>query len=468
MIDGLAASDDPGGGARATARFALARDSDGPRLALALPLVLPPGSPLRLTAEVEAGPCRVVSLGREGDGVRLVVEFPEGDGEDDEAVVGVRDRDGGECVPLRVVVRRTRCRIGSALMGGGRSGVGLRPQARAALLWRAWRRYEEVVALKRFGGGYSGSEVLVVRPRLRARVEEDGDVLGGAWGSCLLVKTGRARDVLREWERSRLYLEDRLHPFLARPEEVLEVRPVGEGPAGVGEATVISSFLGGDLVRAESLEHRIRGASEPETCGRMIGRVFANLAPWHSPGRTLPLKRWQRAFAPPGPEVPGDRPPWLLFGKYDLARPRGEGGLRGRREFSAGLMWDTAFVRGEHLKDHLLGRGDGLLHRLGEVPAKFSLIHGDLNPRNALGSGDDFWLIDFEHTGPGPALADFAHLEANLRLWCLPLRTGGEDVEGAAEAFEAILLDHALGVEGGLEGVRPLAEGCSVPTPTTS
>ena len=54
----------------------------------------------------------------------------------------------------------------------GRDGTPMhagdfKAQARAALHWRAWNRYEELTALKRFRSGRSGSDVLVFRPRLR-------------------------------------------------------------------------------------------------------------------------------------------------------------------------------------------------------------------------------------------------------------------------------------------------------------
>src|SRR5262249_9904805 len=52
---------------------------------------------------------------------------------------------------------------------------------------------------------------------------------------------------------------------------------------------------------------------------------------------------------------------------------------------------------------------------------------------------------------------DYARLEANLRLWCLTLRPGRENVSEAAWRLERHLLDHFHGGEGGLEPVRELA-----------
>src|SRR5262249_38374764 len=102
---------------------------------------------------------------------------------------------------------------------------------------------------------------------------------------------------------------------------------------------------------------------------------------------------------------------------------------------------------------------DGLLSALWDVKARFGLTHGDLNPRNVLCQGDNAWLIDFEHTGVGPVLADYARLEANLRLGCLALAPGGDDVAGVAEQLERCLLAHVPGSAGGLCRVRALAPG---------
>jgi hypothetical protein len=83
-------------------------------------------------------------------------------------------------------------------------GVNLPAATHAALLWHAYRRFRELVGLKRFGTGRSGMQVLVFRPRLRApegrhqrALAHSGprQVLDGAWGVWLLVKTGDWQDV---------------------------------------------------------------------------------------------------------------------------------------------------------------------------------------------------------------------------------------------------------------------------------
>ena len=413
---------------------------------------------------------------------------------DDQVVIDVEEAEGsGQGVPpCRIVLRRTTCRIEPALLGLDL----LTPETTAALLWQGWGQFRELVGLKRFLTGRGGSDVLVVRPKLRAplgdapTLESSGppEVLDDAWGSCLLIKTGPAGKVRKEWDRCTRYLAHRSHPFLARCEAFLPIRPVdsrnepdqpentargrkSKGSPGVApkveavlpgppeRVTLIGSFLGGDLLHPEPLEEVIRGPADAGRCQRLIDKVFHALAPWQNPCATHPLKEWRRVFR----GQRGNPNDWLLFGKFDLTRKAGKEERQGREEFAAGLRWDTSFIEEEHLHHHLLGKKrDGLLYAIREIPARFSLTQGDLNPRNVLCDGETVWLIDFEHTGVAPTLMDYARLEANLRLGCLPLRPAGENLEDMARAFECRLLDQFLGGEGGIEPTRELAAGLGV------
>ena len=356
----------------------------------------------------------------------------------------------------------------------------MQEQTLAALRWRAWRRYSQLVGLKRFSSGLSGSDVLVFRPCLRQ--PDAGDSLGSSaplsflndsWGSWLLVKTGKTADIHQEWNRFDILLRDRLTPFLARLEVWLPTLPPG-GDDPEPRSTLIASFLGGDLVRAEPLEQFLRSCADVKRCCQVLDRVFAVLEPWYATGVPAPLHRWPRVFRPVDQqEFPDqfnaitDARQWLLFNKFDFSlkhsadrqHERGPDNPDGREEFTAGLRWDTSFIKGEHLHHYLLGQRDGLLYRLMKIKARFSLAHGDLNPRNVLCDEDNVWLIDFEHTGVAPSLGDLARLEVNLRLWCLSLEPRRENVEEAATGLELHLLDHFHGSEGGLEPVRRYAAG---------
>jgi len=411
-------------------------------------------SPPALVVHSQPVNCRVQEVKATSAGIRygLVVDPPADPGVDDQVMISV---EGAAGVPAcKVELRRTRCTISTGLLG-----VELPVHTSAALLWHAFRRFRELIGVKRFDTGRSGKEVLVLRPRLRAPLADGRqalagsgphEVLDGAWGAWLLVKSGDWHDVEQEWVRFEVFLRDRLHPFVARNDAYLCVaapmQPGQRPERGVPQATLISSFLGGDLLRTETLEEVVRGTDHLERTRSLIDRVASVLVPWHHPADVVrPLSDWQRVFGKPGKG-------WKLFNRYDFAQEAD------RKSYGAGVNWDVAFIQNEHLHHHLLGKKQpGLLPELGRIQARFGLTHGDLTPRNILCQGDHAWLIDFEHTGAGPVLADFARLEATLRLWCLTLGADGENIGTAAEQFERHLLDHFQGGAGSLEPVAALA-----------
>lgn len=396
---------------------------------------------------------------------------------------GAADEEHAELLPggaVRVRLRRVHCVVSDALLRLGDPAWGLSAAARAGLLWRAYRRYAELVGLKKLAGGLSASDVLVFRPRLKPPAPNDdpdlvtagpADVLAGAWGAPLLVKTGPEGELRKEWARFDRFLRDRQSPFVAHQEELLTVRPPGPAPVPA-RAVLVSSFLGGDVVRVEPLDKVIRGTRDADRCLRLLDGVFAHLGTWHTNPSPRPLADWARVFYPAAPAAGAPR--WLLFGRYnfrketqasaadwDAPRKGGEPSL-GRHEFAARLRWDVPFGKKEHLNRHLLGKGqafDGLLPALMKLEVPFSLIHGDLNPRNVLCDADNTWLIDFEHTGVGPLLADFARLEVNLRFWCVALAEPTANIGQVAEELERLLLAHFHGCESSLEPVRQLAPG---------
>lgn len=366
-----------------------------------------------------------------------------------------------------VILRRTACDIGSALIERGRGSVPVRHHTVAALQWYGWRRFSEYVGLKRFTSGRSGSDVMVFRPRLLDPVDVDPSVkdfipgvLTGGWGSCLLIKTGEARKMNEEWHRFDAFLRDRLHPFMSRLEVRLPVSPAL--PASVFDAmtdeertgltadspTLVGSFLGGELVEAESFEQLVQHTPDTTRCVNVIDRLFAVMHPWYSDAETRPLKDWKKRirFTDDGR--------YLLSGKFDFTQQAD------RIRYREPLAWDVDFISQDHLRKHLLGKEDardGLLYRLAEIECSFSLTHGDLHTRNVLADPDNVWLLDFGEAGPSPTLFDFAKLEVYLRYWCLRLKTGHSDFEQAASDFESLLLDHITGSEASLEPVRRLA-----------
>lgn len=378
--------------------------------------------------------------------------------EDDELTFVIRSIPPSPIPDCHIVLRRTACRISTALIARQRDAVPVRPQSLAALLWYGWRRYSEIVGLRRFTSGKSGSDVLVFQPRLRDPVEPSlthgmlPGVISESWGSCLLVKTGSRESVSQEWTRYRTFLRDRLHPFMSRSEEFLTVRPVhvdGDTPTG---ATMIGSFLGGELLQAESFEQLVTGSSDADRCLQVLDRLFSIMGTWYSGHSVRPLSDWTKVFDWTDPAGA-----LRLFGEFDFRKEAD------RKRYRAALAWDVPFIQQEHLQHHLLGKPGsaaktGLLPELMNWPVRYSLAHGDLHTRNILADENDVWVLDFGQVGVMPTLFDFAKLEIYLRLWCLRLEPSATGLPDATRRFENLLLDHMTGSESSLEPVRRLAE----------
>ncbi|HEX3315933.1 MAG TPA: HD domain-containing protein [Gemmataceae bacterium] len=391
-----------------------------------------------------------------------------------------------------IVVRRTQCRIWTALLGRG-AAAPLHRQTEAALFWYGWRRYRELCGLKRFTGGLSGADVLVLRPMLSKSTADAsaGKSSDPVWGSCLLVKSGEATSLQREMRRFETELADRLHPFMAKTEEMLDVCPAEPEPQGIhasrpqdddddrdsakaaadsdhpsaARCTLIGSFLGGDLFEVESFGALMRGTADAARCASVVDRLTSILAVWHAGGSQRTLAEWADKFGTAGPAASSSgngRKKLLLFDRFDFDDPAD------CKKYAGGVGWDVPFHKREHLSQHLLGksgRKDGLMFRLMEMPVRFSLIHGDLHPNNLLVGGGDVWLLDFGATGVNPTLYDFAKLEVYLRLWCLDLHPPQANSDDAAHRFEELLLDHMTGSTGGFEAVCEMARDLGTQPP---
>jgi hypothetical protein len=440
--------------------FLFAAQQDGKESKLYLDLLTGEPSPV-LRPELAPPPegCRVEFVNAETpDRLRICLTVPPAPpgADDDELTFQLRVQAAPAC---HVVLRRTTCKLTTPLIERHGEISPRWPQTRAALLWYGWKRYREIVGLKRFSTGRGGSDVLVFQPGLREPPLDQpvtpAGVLGQAWGSCFLVKTGAFPKVFAEWECFHTFLADRLHPFMTRSEAFLAVQAANVPPPEPSEplqATLIGSFLGGNVLQVEPFEMLVRGSASTARCLEALEKLFALSATWYAGATTAPLAQWGKVFRR---QETADGPTWKLFGKYDLSRDVD------RLAYALPLSWDQAFTSSDHLHRHLLGKGtstgQGLLHRLMQIEARYSLVHGDLHARNVLVDRDNVWLLDFGETGVGPTLADFAKLEVFLRLWCLELSPEAKATDEGAAEFERRLLDHLTGSEGSLEPLREVA-----------
>jgi hypothetical protein len=342
-------------------------------------------------------------------------------------------------------VRRSTCVIECGLLGTREEPCVLPLDGEAALRWFCFGRFDEVVLLKQFTGGFTGSCVYVARPRLRAG---EGGLPPSAWGAPLLLKIGPTRELAREADNYERHLAGRLYPFVARTEAFLTVRHP-DNKEGPDLSLLVSSFVGGSESPIESLESLVRGEAGEEACLQALGRLFDNLSHWYEAGVERPLAEWTRVYDP------ATR---LVCRRYDFNTPEGRRQFRG--EDGGGLNWDLSFSE-PHMRWGLLGRESrgqpGLLDVLSRLTVRFSLAHGDMHPRNVLAGRDGAWLIDFGRVGAGPTLFDFARLEVGLRLWCLDLDEGNKGLEAGAVELEQLLLDLLLGGQSSLTPVADIA-----------
>jgi hypothetical protein len=461
-------------------------DDACPKLELAPPVPVPGAV---LTA-LGAGPAHTYRFCLTVPGAAGAAEL-----RDDQNVFVVRHQHDLDFPPCRIILRRTAWRINAALLSHGDRSAVLLPQTRAALLWFGYERFSDLLGLKRFTSGLSGSDVLVFQPVLRKLTDvpdqegnpvtdfqrpacQDGELARPklayppdqlrasgiqTWGSLLLVKTGPASKIQKEWQVFCKTLLDRAHPFMSRWDAYLPTLPALAGEdkqpdeAARPQATLIGSFLGGDLLQVGSLEAALRGPDSVERCQEILEKLFSVLAPWYAGFELAPLRNWGKVFQP------GGNAGLLMFGKYDWSLKCADGQVLGRDEYVEPLSWDVAFITKDHLHKHLLGPGKdgkpGLLFRLADLPVRFSITHGDLHPRNILADQDNVWLLDFGESGANaPTLYDFAKLEIFLRLWCLDLSPAAQRIDEGAARLEKALLDVLLGTASTIEEVDELAE----------
>ncbi|MEW6281939.1 MAG: phosphotransferase [Candidatus Eremiobacterota bacterium] len=351
----------------------------------------------------------------------------------------------GDVEPIHVVVRRTRCRIHQ---GTGALGA----QLRSALLWYAWGRFREIFVVRRITTGMT-AEVLVVQPFLKAPPvppelqSEHVELLEGARGGFLLVKSGPLARVHEEWQRILAYVRSWVTPYLAHGDIFLPTQLAGVAEPTPEQATMLGFFLGGGMFRSTTLDVALRETSTPGYGERLLHQVFELLGPWHRQSNTRTLADWGQMLR----REPDGR--WVLFGSYDFSRP--EDCQRFQRDIGGSPRMGAM----AHLKDHVLEK---LLPLLLDIRLDFSLTHGDLHPRNILVDREDAWLIDFGNTSVAPTCFDYAKLEVYLRRWYFRLQPTSGLLMGHLRSLEDYMLDTTATGETDVSRVAELARGMGV------
>ncbi|MEO1369269.1 MAG: phosphotransferase, partial [Acidobacteriota bacterium] len=286
-----------------------------------------------------------------------------------------------------------------ALLRSGDSKLGTRAgEELDDLLCRLFHDASEVV-LEPLGDGRSNTQVLLAQPRYPQK---------GA-GSPIVVKFGDAHDIEDEAERYREWVG----------------KFIGGGRSTRLNARRRTSLLGGlcySLVGSggesfTSLGEALRHGSLDRRRQILENLFSSTCANWYS--------NCTREMV----DLTAEYPESLRFTKESMhkafeksrAMIQGRGTLKLQR-----LKVDRAFSNPLDLLDHSL-----------TFDTFRCTSHGDLNGDNVVvDDGGATWLIDFQRTGPGHILRDFAQLDAALRLRLL--------LPGEATLEERLALEEAL------------------------
>ena len=320
-----------------------------------------------------------------------------------------------------------------------------------ALLRTLFRAYDRITLEAEFRSGYSGARTFLVLP-LRADGRSD---------AYTIAKLGDAESIRREYENYEAFVKDTLPPITARIQETpVTTAPPGRLPPYRAPAALRYTFIGEPGRKPVSLRQALLENPDPAPLERLFAtfgpgwwmqrkpyvfraaQEYDRALPSHyvveaapgrpervldgrtppdeasaEPGQVVRLKNFcvveQRpgadALSLRGEPTPG-RPPIRVrwtgggFGIDAVARITGT-----RRTLLEGL---TAGLDLCGLPDPLAALPDRLEER---IQGTQSILHGDLNLENILaGPGGTVWLIDFAQTREGHALADFAHLQAEI------------------------------------------------------
>lgn len=272
------------------------------------------------------------------------------------------------------------------------------------LLQHVYEGYKEVLVEKEFGGGYSGTRVLLTLP-----IKTDGRRVARK-----VTKLGSADELREEHDNYKKY---------AGPDLPFCIAQVGEYYPYAGQAALVYTFVGGGaLGQAVTLEEYYRTHTSQE-----INQVLTDLLDKHLGsiwyGQTQPLN---------------------CFFKVEYGRHIVEHELE---RIVLEIFSPQMSVDGKSIQ--LSGAPETFPNPLLEyrrvldqtLEGRKSYVHGDLNLRNVLvdesGVGR---LIDFAKVTERHNLYDFIKLETHIRTW------GLAHASGAFSLVEYIAFEEALSV----------------------
>jgi hypothetical protein len=210
----------------------------------------------------------------------------------------------------------------------------------------------------------------------------------------LVVKLAAAGKASQEGRNYHKYIEDNLgghfHAVLRRP-------PVIFWDVGA----VLYTFVGAPRRALESFEEFYRRQTDPERILQPLEHFFGEV--------------WGNFYQRGGEALKGS-----LYCAYDEALSIARHVKKFSKEekinfqgIAAQLPHPAAWVQRHHEESLIPG-------------ASQAIIHGDLHGNNLFVDEEHAWAIDFERSGPGPILRDFAELEVNIAARLFPPTEGGD------------------------------------------
>jgi CheY-like chemotaxis protein len=259
-------------------------------------------------------------------------------------------------------------------------------------LFRRLFHDRQKVILHQMPQGRGGTTVVQVQPFSEAGEETQ-----------LVVKCGRREDIRREVARYDEFISPLTRNWSTQKLDVAETLHFG---------AVAYTLVGGFLEETERLTEFYRETPEPATICRIIDHLFDDTC-----------RLWLQSKARVARQSLADQ----YAVRLGLHTPERQERLRQRSarlyEEGPGLGLERIECRKKELVFRF-GPGRELIfpdpldfawhsdHPALRQPALERVSHGDLNGDNVLvDQRGHTWLIDFQHTGWGPILADFAELE---------------------------------------------------------
>jgi hypothetical protein len=362
-----------------------------------------------------------------------------------------------------IVVRFSACLFDDAGIRISPEEYPLFEAAITGLRFHAYQKYDQITFVKKYTDGFSGALTLAFVPKTIDSVRDSEnpsedhssfEPIRRRWTKPRLVKISRAASALREYEASRRYVGETLNGLSIHPDHHLVVSGPTEKTAtkasdtsGERYGTLISSYMGPHSpLEFRRMDIYLRSSVTEEAVASLVQRVFDGLGGWHDAFVMREIDHYTTLTDKLDFYVDGDA----------VSRKRGIDEIL--------VDFRNHWKEGKELPSQPLMK---LLHKLKSTKTRWSVIHGDLQPRNIFVDDNGTpWFLDFEHTGEGPTLFDHAVFELHTRTCLLSYRAVSPDLAERTVIFERKLMESLwsmnMDVPSIVETIRPVTSNSAL------